>query len=263
MIKTGGTSQSFAYDTFGNLTGDAETGASVTAMTYDLAGRLTSIDAAGTANDATFTLDALGRFRTRVLATSTDTYSYVGASETVARISNSAGPTISDSIVSPAGDRLGVKQGATLNWFLPDLHGSIAASLSSDETIVANAIRYDAYGQTIGTGSAGGTSVGDKHWTYQGRLDVSPAGLATPLYDMSARFYAPASAPSPRSTRWRSIASWPSSARPGPRLAMKRGPAYWRGRPNEPWHIEHNGTVLSCAGRLVSTRRSGSLAPLM
>ena len=44
---------------------------------------------------------------------------------------------------------------------------------------------------TIGTGSAGGTAVGAANWKYQGRLDVSPSGLATPLYDMSARFYAP------------------------------------------------------------------------
>ena len=37
----------------------------------------------------------------------------------------------------------------------------------------------------------GGTPVGDKHWKFQGRLDVSPAGLGTPLYDISARFYNP------------------------------------------------------------------------
>lgn len=51
--------------------------------------------------------------------------------------------------------------------------------------------RHRSYGQTITTGTAGGTRLGEKSWTYQGRLDVSPDGLATPLYDMSARFYAP------------------------------------------------------------------------
>jgi RHS repeat-associated protein len=172
------------------MTGNAETAAAVTAMTYDLDDHLTAIDATGSANDATFTIDALGRFRTRVLASSTDTYSYVGTSETVTRIANSGGTT-TDSVVRPAGDRLGVKVSSTVNWFLPDLHGDIAASLDSGETTVVNAIRYDAYGQTITTGTAGGTWVGADTWTYQGRLDVSPSGLGTPLYDMSARFYDP------------------------------------------------------------------------
>jgi len=192
VLKAGQSTQAFAYDAYGNMTGDAQTGLAVTAMSYDLGDKLTGIDAAGTANDATFTFDALGRFRTRALATAagTDTYSYLDTSETVARIVNTVTGT-TDSIVSSSGDRLGVKSGATLNWFLPDLHGSIAASLDATEATVVNAIRYDAYGQTITTGSAGGTPVGDKHWKFQGRLDVSPTGLGTPLYDMSARFYNP------------------------------------------------------------------------
>ena len=190
MLKTGGSIQSFGYDALGNMTIDAQSGLTITNMAYDLDDRLTEINASGTANDATFTLDALGRFRTRVIAAGTETYSYVESSETVARIAGPGGAT-TDSIVSPAGDRLGVRVGATVNWFLPDLHGSVAGSLDAAETIVVNAIRYDAWGQTISTGTAGGTRVGDKAWKYQGRLDVSPDGLATPLYDMSARFYMP------------------------------------------------------------------------
>ena len=139
------------------------------ALGYDLGGKLTGIDATGTANDATFSFDALGRTWKRNLTGSTDTYSFVGSTETVARISNSSGPVVTDSIVDVAGDRLGVKQGSTVNWFLPDPHGDIAASLSSTETTVVNAIRYDAYGQTIATGSAGGTAVGQANWKYQGR----------------------------------------------------------------------------------------------
>ena len=78
------------------------------------------------------TYDALGRIATRTLAggTSTDTYSYVGTTETVARIDNDTSG-VTDSIVSPAGDRLGVSDGTTLNWFLADLHGNLAASLSA------------------------------------------------------------------------------------------------------------------------------------
>jgi hypothetical protein len=91
VIKTAGSTQSYTYDAFGNMTGNAETAAAVTAMTYDLDDHLTGINPAGTADDVTFTLDALGRFRTRVLATSTDTYSYLDTSETVTRIANSVG----------------------------------------------------------------------------------------------------------------------------------------------------------------------------
>jgi RHS repeat-associated protein len=189
VIRTGGSTQNFSYDAYGNLTGDAQTGLAVTAMTYDLADKLTGIDAAGTANDATFTFDALGRFRTRSVNGSTDTYSYLATGETVLRVVN--GGTTVDSPVSPASERLGVKSGSSLNWFLPDPHGNVAGSLDATETTLVNAIRYDAYGQTIATGSAGGTSVGADVWKYQGRLDVSPAGLSTPLYDMSARFYNP------------------------------------------------------------------------
>jgi hypothetical protein len=75
-----------------------------------------------------------------VLVSSTDSYAYVGASEPVARIDNSsAGST--DSIVSPAGDRLGVKASGTVNWWLPDLHGNVAAALSADEATVTHATR--------------------------------------------------------------------------------------------------------------------------
>ena len=159
-------------------------------MTYDAADRLTGIDAAGSANDATFSVDALGRFRTRVVNGTTDTYSYVGTSEVVARIATGAGTL--DSITTTGGDRLGIRSGGTLNYLVPDPHGNVAGSLSADEATIVNAIRYDAYGETIATGSAGGSAVGAGAWTYQGRLDVSPSGLASPLLDMSARFYAPA-----------------------------------------------------------------------
>ncbi len=182
-VNNGAGWQNFSYDASGNMTGDAQTATGVTTYTYDLANKLTGIDAAGTANDAVFTFDAFGRFRTRVLATAsgTDTYSYAGTGETVVRIANTiSGTTVdTDSIVSPAGDRLGVKAGGIVNWLLPDLHGDIAGSLTQDETTLANAIRYDPYGQTLATGTAGGTRVGDKAWTYQGRLDIAPEGLGT------------------------------------------------------------------------------------
>jgi RHS repeat-associated protein len=191
VTPAGGSATVFGYDKYGNMTTNAESISSVRTMTYDLADKLTGIDASGTANDATFTFDALGRFKTRALSGSTDTYSYAGTAETVLRISNSSGPTVTDSIVSPSGDRLGIKVGSTLNWLVPELHGNVGGALDAAENTVVNAVRYDAYGETVQTGSGGGTAVGAANWKYQGRLDVSPSGLATPLYDMSARFYSP------------------------------------------------------------------------
>jgi RHS repeat-associated protein len=195
-VTTSAVTTNFAYDAYGNLTTNAESGAAVTAMTYNLDDTLTKIDGPGTNDEATFTIDALGRLKTRLLSSSssTDTYSYAGTSETVVRIANSAGTT-TDSITTPSGDRLGVKVGSAVNWFVPDLHGNVAASLIQTEASIANLTRYDAYGRTIATwsGSGGSTPVGEKSWKYQGRLDVSPTGLAspTPLYDMSARYYSP------------------------------------------------------------------------
>jgi YD repeat-containing protein len=80
----------------------AKTGVAVTHSTYDLAGKLTGIDTAGSATKTSFTFDALDRFATRTVgpsgSASVDTYSYVGGSETVARISNlTSGVTTGDS----------------------------------------------------------------------------------------------------------------------------------------------------------------------
>ena len=49
-------------------------------------------------------------------------------------------------------------------------------------------MRYDGYGQTLGTYAAGTLPT---PWKYQGRLDVSPDS-DNPLCDAGARFYSPA-----------------------------------------------------------------------
>ncbi len=93
--------------------------------------------------------------------------------------------------MAASGDRLAAASGPTYNFLLPDLHGSVAGSLSADQSTVTSATRYDAWGDTIATGAAGGTPVGNTAWKYQGRLDISPSGLGTPLYAMGARLYDP------------------------------------------------------------------------
>ena len=191
VIKTGGSTQTFGYDAYGNMTADAETAAAVTAMTYDLDDHLTAIDATGTANDATFTIDALGRNRTRVLASSTDTYSYLGTGETVTRVANSV-----------AGDhrqrgqprrRPARGQGRRDRQLVPARpprrHRGARSTRARRRSSTPSATTPTARRSPPGT--AGGTRVGADTWKYQGRLDVSPTGLGTPLYDMSARFYDP------------------------------------------------------------------------
>jgi RHS repeat-associated protein len=156
-------------------------------MNYDLLDRLTGIDPAGSTNDAVFTFDALSRIKDRTINGGTpDTYSYAGGSSAVIRI---AGSTTTDSLLDATGARLGVKVGTTVNWFLPDLHGDIAGSVDQSGATVLATTRYDAYGMTLATGGSG--SVGAANWRYQGRLDISPAGLSTPLYSAGARDYSP------------------------------------------------------------------------
>jgi len=103
-----------------------------------------------------------------------------------------AGVLVHDSIVDPAGTRLGVKSGSALNWLLPDLHGNVAAQLDPSTFAITYATRYDPWGEIIDTGPGTNAGTAGRTWTYQGRLDVSPAGINQPLLDGGARLYSPA-----------------------------------------------------------------------
>ena len=71
---------------------------------------------------------------------------------------------------------------------MPDLHGNVAAQLTNATLGVTYATRYDPWGEVVDTGPDSGSGpVAPTTWTYQGRLDVSPTGLATPLLDGGAR----------------------------------------------------------------------------
>ena len=161
----------------------------MTAYARDLGGKLAGIDASGTADDASYAYDALGRIASRTVNSVTDAYSYAGASAEAVRITT--GGVNLDSAVGATGDRIAAASGSSYNWFLPDLHGSVAGSLSADQSTVTSATRYDAWGGTAAAYTAPGGAVGSAAWRYQGRLDVGPAGLGTPLYAMGARLYSP------------------------------------------------------------------------
>jgi hypothetical protein len=82
---------------------------------------------------------------------SVDTYSYVGSSEVVTRIANSVGGTV-DSIADADGNRLGTDGGSAINWFVPDLHGNVAALLEAADGPVSHAIRlqFQIHGIRVG-----------------------------------------------------------------------------------------------------------------
>jgi RHS repeat-associated protein len=100
-----------------------------------------------------------------------------------------------DTITDPAGTRYGAKAvtAGTQTWFLPDLHGNVAGQLAANATTLAQATRYDPWGEVVDVWQAGASpSVLPSAFTYQGRYDVSPPGSGTPLLDGNARMYAPA-----------------------------------------------------------------------
>lgn len=116
-------------------------------------------------------------------------WDYVGVSETVYQIvTTGAAPQTVDAVIDSGGNRPVVRSGTTVGWLLPDLHGNLAAVENQAGTALTNALRYDAWGQTVAAYAAVGAGL-PMPWKFQGRLDVSPDGR--PLYDAGARFYDP------------------------------------------------------------------------
>jgi len=182
-----GLGTAFSYDPYGNLTQAGNSVSAVTTYTFDTASHLTAINAPGTPQDVALTLDALGRFATRTVNGGTDTYGYLGSSETVTTIVGATSTRVS--ALGADGSRVATKDGSMTGYLLPDLHGNVVAAEASASTTISNALRYDGYGQTLGAYTGSGPIAMDAK--YQGRLDLS--ATTDPLYDMAARFYAPGS----------------------------------------------------------------------
>jgi RHS repeat-associated protein len=182
-----GTGTAFSYDAYGDQTQAANSVSAVTTSTFDTASHLTAINAPGTTADVALSLDALGRFATQTVNGATDTYGYVGSSETVLAI---VGATTRLSALSGDGSRVATQDGRWAAFLVPDLHGNVVAAEASGSTAIVNAIRYDGYGQTLGTPYTAAMAIG-MDARYQGRLDLS--ATSDSLYDMAARFYAPGS----------------------------------------------------------------------
>ncbi|HEY9472104.1 MAG TPA: RHS repeat-associated core domain-containing protein, partial [Propionibacteriaceae bacterium] len=180
-----GLPQFATHDAFGNLLANPETGLAAPTFSYDAANRLTAIDAAGSTNDTSFGFDALGRHLSRTINGTTETYEFLGSTETVTRIDAA---TDIAGLVDDTGARQATLSGSSVAWLMPDPHGNVASGAQA--SALTTALRYDGYGQTIATAPTS-LPAEAKRWKYQGRLDIAPEGLTTPLYEFSARFYAP------------------------------------------------------------------------
>ena len=154
------------------------------AYTYDLADRLTAI-ATASGSTTSFTIDALGRHASQTVGTSpTQTYSYLGSSQTVVAISS--GSTTTTSAIDAVGDRVATASGGSFGYLLADLHGNMAAAFNAAGTSFSDAFAYDAWGEVVSSV----TSSLPTPWRYQGRILESAAGTPD-LYDFGARSYAP------------------------------------------------------------------------
>ena len=132
--------------------------------------------------------------RTRKIGTAAaTTYSYLGDSEVVARLDDGIGgsPDVSSVLGADASRLMAVQTAPTSasGFTVPDLHGNVAAALSTAGVINA-ALRYDGFGVLASTPYAAAGSPA-MQWRFQGRLDVADGTNAPVLYDMSARNYSP------------------------------------------------------------------------
>jgi RHS repeat-associated protein len=182
----GGTTKTFAYDRFGNLTQGADANSALTTYGYDTGDRLTAISPpGGGATQVTFTLDALDRHATRSLGgTATDAYAYLDAAETAWQTGTGAGTT--GSLLDADGSRLAVKSGSTVSWLVFDLHGSVVALCTAGTSTVSDAYRFDGFGQQIAQ-----VEPTTNPFRYRGLLNIGADAVLGALLDMGARDYSP------------------------------------------------------------------------
>ena len=193
---------SFVYDELGQLqtsrpsdpdSPDIDT----TAYSYDPAGHLVCISTSGDCGSAdtartTFVIDALGRQAARTGTADPLIYAYLGTSAQVSSTATDGSSiTLSAySAIDAIGNRISTGTPDALGYLIGDLHGNVAASISNGSSpSYLSAYRYDPYGQTLDTYSAGSGAV-PVPFRYQGRILQSADG-ATDLYDFGARSYDP------------------------------------------------------------------------
>ena len=130
-------------------------------------------------------MDALGRHASQtVTGQATQTYAYLGSSDTVVAITS--GGSTTTSAIDAVGDRVATASSGSFGYLLADLHGNMAAAFNAAGTSFSDAFAYDAWGEVVSSV----TSSLPTPWRYQGRILESAAGTPD-LYDFGARSYAP------------------------------------------------------------------------
>ncbi len=181
----------FDHDAAGNLVLERTRAGAARTYTDDAADRLTEIDDP-TGNDAVLAYDPLGRIASRTVGSDVQTWSHVGTGDVAWRW---AGTVTTSALVDGGGSRLGTLTGSTAAWLVVDLLGSVAAAEPAGSTTLSDALRTDAYGQTIGLHPATGS---DLPVRFRGLVDLAPSADrdvtgpgSDPLYAMGARPYSP------------------------------------------------------------------------
>jgi RHS repeat-associated protein len=183
-VGAGGTVRSINYDAYGNVTSvpNPDGTATFTTYGYDVGDRMIGQTPATGSGAVTYTTDALGRHASRIASGSTSTYTYAADSDVVVRIATAGANT--DSAIDAIGERLATKSATAFGWLLPDLHGNVAAAISSSGASVSDAFRYDPYGKMVDSSTSGLPTP----WRFQGRL-LESSGTDPALYDFGFRSY--------------------------------------------------------------------------
>jgi RHS repeat-associated protein len=180
------------YDSAGNLTRERTRAGVQRDYTWDAADRLTAIADTG-GSSVSLTYDPLDRLRTRTVGSDVQTVDYLGVGDDVWR---QAGNVTSSGLLDADGSRVGTRTGSTGAWLLFDLLGSVAAAEGTGSTAISDALRYDAWGQTLGLYHQSGESALTTR--FRGLVDIAPTADpdvsgpgSDPLYVMGARSYSP------------------------------------------------------------------------
>jgi len=146
-----------AYNAAGDLTSAADRDNGVTTHAYDAGGRMISLTPPS-ASAAAYTYDALGRPASRTIASASLAYRYVGTGNVSYATVPSAG-SATYALIDASSSRVALNTGGTTAWSTFDPHGNFAGATASGSGTIVNAVRYDAYGQTLDTYTAGSGSM--------------------------------------------------------------------------------------------------------
>ncbi|HRE00522.1 MAG TPA: RHS repeat-associated core domain-containing protein, partial [Ilumatobacteraceae bacterium] len=175
------------YDDYGNTVADAGQ-----ELTYDSTGRNTGMytpSVASPTTSVTYVRDALDQIVARTATVSgvatTDHYS----GRMVLDVTNTV--IIEYTIGLPGGVAVTKRSGGDV-WSYPNLHGDVQATADAAGIKIGATYRYDPFGQPIGTIPDNHAGEADNAWVGQHRkLYEHQTGL-TPLIQMGARVYNPA-----------------------------------------------------------------------